>query len=173
MFKKALIIVCLAQLALGFAALAQDPEAPSAPGKPVVTNALTVPAPASIPQIDAFTGKFAAGERGQLSGLRFGSRGILTTRPGPVSQNDSLIRVVLLGDAPIFANCRLLHQLKTTDWAQDTIDLEFSFPDITPGTEMYLFVLDADGTPSIGLGPLFEDVGIPEGPGAPGKPRFD
>ncbi|MDX2474016.1 MAG: hypothetical protein QNL91_09930 [Candidatus Krumholzibacteria bacterium] len=173
MFKKALIFVCLAQLALGFAAQAQDPGPSVAPGKPVVGDATLERAPASIPQIVAFTGEFAAGEKGQLSGLRFGSRGLLTTRPGLVSRDDGLARVVLLGDAPTFANCRLLHQLKTTDWAQGTIDLEFSFPDITPGTDMYLFVLDAKGTPSNGLGPLVEGVGIAEGPGRPGPPRVE
>lgn len=173
MFKKALIFVCLAQLALGFAVQAQEPGTPGAPGKPVVDDATLERAPASIPQIVAFTGEFAAGEEGQLSGLRFGSRGLLTTTPGLVSQNDGLARVVVLGDAPTFANCRLLHQLKTTEWAQDTIDLEFSFPDITLGTDMYLFVLDAEGTPSNGLGPLVEGAGLAAEPGAPGQPRFE
>jgi hypothetical protein len=173
MFKKALILLILAQLAVGFAAQAQDDRLPAEPGKTIRDDVTPVPSPNSLPQIAGFSGQFEAGEQGKLSGLRFGSRGLLTTKPGPVSQNDGLARVVVLGDAPIFTNCRLLHQLKTTEWTPTTIDVEFSIPEITPGTDMYLFVLDDEGTPSNGLGPLVEGVGIVELPGIPGQPRTD
>jgi hypothetical protein len=166
MFKKSIIAILIVCFSVGSMAQAQDDGMPEAPGKPILTDD-------SQPQIEGFTGRFVAGEQADLSGLHFGNRGLLSNKPGPVSRDDGLTRVVLLGDAPIFTNCRLLHELKTTEWTPQAIKLEFSFPLVTPGTDLYLFVIDAEGTPSVGLGPLVEGAGMPErstGPGQPGKP---
>lgn len=135
----------------------------------------------AAPVLDAFTGKFENGNIAVLSGQNFGARGLLTSDSGLMAPDKAPIRVVVLGDAPIFADCQVRYQLLAKAWADDSIIVEFDLPTDLQAQPLYMFVVDAEGQASNGMGPLVYGVGIPKpeqppepanAPGRPGKPTF-
>ena len=118
--------------------------------------------------------KFKGVSIAEMQGTGFDSGVLLAQSSGVVTGNEAIPFSVILGEAPVYANCELRYQLKTTEWSSLKIMLEFHEPEILDGKPLYIFVVDEDGIPSSGfhldLNP--SPPGRPEsvGPGVPGQP---
>ncbi len=137
----------------------------------LVIVALAAPVLAD-PEISGFTEKYENGVTAQLFGKSFGINELLVLQAEPVEKNQQLAGAVILGDSQRYDDCQQRHQLPVSVWTDQEITLEFQVPDNLRTELLYLFVLDREGNPSPGFGPLEYGKGIPDplAPGRPGKP---
>lgn len=61
---------------------------------------------------------------------------------------------VMIGDDPVFENCTLREPQIPSSWSDNDITVTVNTGEFPSGKEVYLFVVDADGNPSSGFGPV-------------------
>ena len=117
------------------------------------------------------TGELENGNIVVLSGHGFGARGLLTSNSGVLATDKAPARVVVLGDAPDFADCQLRYQLLAKAWTDESIFVKFDLPEELQTQSWYIFVVDDAGQPSIGFGPLLYGAGMESG--QPDQPEVE
>lgn len=61
---------------------------------------------------------------------------------------------VMIGDNPVFENCTLREPQIPSAWSSTSITVTINTGEFTPGKQIYFFVVDQDGNPSPGFGPV-------------------